>query len=340
MTPVEFKQELKNLRGGYFFCGEEDYLKKYYFDAAAKAVMPDDDVFNRVCINRDNYSPETLMSAITALPVMAERKLIEVTDLPLSEMTDTETDELISVLSSLPDYEYNVLLMSVGSDGFDMGTPKQPSKTMKKFSEVLKPVVFAKETPARLASWCAKHFSSERIIALPDTVSALLDRCGCDMYNLSSEIAKLCFYLKQNGRDRLTVDDVVNVASESKEIAAFDFANAILDGKTDAAISILNELEARKEKPEIILSGITRVVCDLYAVKLLTDGGVNAQAISSKLKMHEYKAKLYVKSVSKTDASALSSLVKSCYDADIKIKSTPLDSYAVLDRLAIQASLR
>lgn len=75
---------------------------------------------------------------------------------------------------------------------------------------------------------------------------------------LASEIDKLTYYLKSVGREKLTEADVDLVSSESREIAAFDFANAILDGNAGRALSILSELRLRKEKPEIILSGYPR----------------------------------------------------------------------------------
>lgn len=157
---------------------------------------------------------------------------------------------------------------------------------------------------------------------------------------LASEIDKLTYYLKSVGREKLTEADVDLVSSESREIAAFDFANAILDGNAGRALSILSELRLRKEKPEIILSGITRVICDLCAVKALLESGASSQTVAQRLKMHSYKAGLYVKSASRTDSAKLRRLASICYDADIRIKTTPLDSYGVLDRLTVEASMR
>ena len=291
-------------------------------------------------LTEDQYTPNALMSAIEALPVMSDRKLIELSGLPLSEMKESELDDLTEVLMKLPEYEYNVLVLYVDSENFDAGTSKQPSKLLKKLSSCLKPVVFAKETPARLAAWTAKHFAAELIVAPPDAVNALLSKCGCDMHTLSSEIAKLCWYLKANDRERLTEADVALVSSESKEIAAFDFANAILDGRADSAFSILNELKLKKEKPEILLSGITRVVCELCTVKALMEAGAGVSAISQRMKIHEYKAGLYAKSAAKTDSAKLRQLAENCFEADVRIKSTSLDSYEVLDRLAAEAAVR
>lgn len=340
MTASEFKNELKHLSGGYLFCGEEDYLMRHYLAAARDSIVAKDDIFNRIVITEDNYSPDTLMTAIESLPVMSDRKFIEVFGIQFGGMKEQEIDELCDVLSRLPQYEYNVLIIYADADNFDAGTVKIPSKLLKRFQSVIKTVLFARESRARLATWTAKHFAAGLIVAPPDTVDLLISRCACDMSVLASEIDKLTYYLKSQGREKLTVDDVLLVSTESRDIAAFDFTNAILDGNTGQALSILTELRLRREKPEIILAGITRVICDLIAVKSLLDSGAGSQAVAQKMKIHPFKAGLYIKSASRTDSAKLNRIAGICYDADIRIKSTPLDSYGVLDRLTVEASIR
>lgn len=340
MTANEFKSELKQLAGGYLFCGEEDYLKRHYLSAARDIVVGKDDFFNRIIITQDNYSPSFLMSSIESLPVMNEKKFIEVLGLNFNDMKEQELDEFIDVLQKLPKYEYNVLVVYAYFDSFDIGTPKKPSKVFTKISSVIKPVIFSRETPARLASWVSKHFSSELIIALPDAVNALLKKCGNDMSVLASEIQKLCWYLKENGRDRLTEADVELVAADSKETIAFEFTDAILNGRVSSALSILNGFRLKKEKPEIILSGISKTICDMYAIKILVDSGISATEISQKLGIHSYRVGIYIKSIANVEINKLRKLADICYDADIRIKFSTLDSYSVLDRLAVEATIR
>ncbi len=340
MTPNEFRTELKKLKGGYLFCGEEDYLKRHYLSALRSASVDEGDAFNHIILTGDTYSPERLFAAIEALPMMAERKLIEINSLYISSMSEGELDGLVSVLKCLPEYEYNILVMYTEPDELDIGNKKAPSKELKALSECLTPVIFERETPARLSSWVAKHFASELIIAPPDTVALLIDRCGCDMYALSNEIDKLSCYLKTQGREKLTIDDVIKVCGERKEIAAFDFANAILDLNTEKAFSVLGEMKKQKEKPEIILSGISRVVCDLEIIKYSTENGIPLADVAKKLKFHEYKAGLYAKSASRTTVERLRALSEKCYEADLLIKSSKLDNYVILERLVVEATRR
>ena len=157
---------------------------------------------------------------------------------------------------------------------------------------------------------------------------------------LSGEINKLCCYLKANGRDKLTLEDVLNVSCERKEIEAFDFANAILEGSASKAFSVLGEMKKRREKPEIILSGISRVVGDLTVIKTLLDSGYNLSDVEKALNLHSYKVSLYAKSASRTPLSTLKKINEDCYKADISIKSSSNNSYTVLERLVYEALKR
>lgn len=340
MTPSEFKAELKKLSGGYLFYGEEDYLKRYYLNALRKQTVTEGDVFNHIVINSESYTPERLSASLEALPVMADRKLVEVNSLYLSSMSENELEELCSVLARLPDYEYNVLVIYTEPDELDPGVKNKPSPSLKKLTEYLKPVFFDRETPARLADWTYKHFVKELIVAPHDAVTTLVSRCGGDMYTLSGEIDKLCCYLKANGRDKLTEEDVVRICGERKEIGAFELANAILDRSPARAFAVLSEMKKVKERPEAILSGISRTISDLLTVKVLIDSGMSMQTIEKRLVMNSYRLSLYSKSAAKNSHSDLKNVLDRCYEADKLIKSTQLNSYTVLERLAIEASRR
>ena len=77
------------LFGGYLFYGEEEYLKRNSLSEARKSVFPDGpDSFNHIRLDAENFSIEALENAIMALPVFAEKKLIEIHSLNLSSMKD------------------------------------------------------------------------------------------------------------------------------------------------------------------------------------------------------------------------------------------------------------
>ena len=342
MTVAEFKSEIKNgLSGGYLLCGEEAYLRRHYMAQARSSVVADpNDVFNHITLNGDSYSLEALSDAIQALPVFSEKKLIEVSGVCFSEMSADGIQEFCDVVSTLPEYEYNVLLVNVGPDELDPGTEKRYSKLLKELSGYLKPIIFERETPGKLAKWVKQHFTSKGIFISSESALEIVKFCGDDMYNLSGEVDKLISYTLQKGSEKFDEKDIPYISSRTNEIQAFDLANAVLDGNSSLAYSILYELKMKKERPEMILSGISRVICDLAMIKSLSDSGIGSREAAQKLKMHEYKASLYYKSAAKCTSAVLDNAIELCHDADIKIKNTQLDSYNVLDSLVASVSKR
>ena len=75
------------------------------------------------------------------------------------------------------------------------------------------------------------------------------------------------------------------------------------------------------------------MVCDLLAIRTMSDGGQTAAEIASALKMHEYRVGLYLKQARKTDAVLLQNAVTACQIADRALKRSAADGYGVIERL-------
>ena len=331
-----FRKQLKaGLRGGYLFFGEEDYLKSFSLRAAREAVCADETfaVFNDVQLAPIDYTPSALLSALMPPPMMSDQKIVTVNGLAISAMKPGELDELYEVLATLEDYDYNVLIISVPSGLIDEGNmPKRPSAVFSELSKYLTPVRFDAVTGSRLISWVGKHFEHHGVRATPEVCSALIDRCGRSMFDLASETEKLSYYALQNGRDFVSCDDVVKVSASVIDSDAYALANAILDGKYAAAIDALNVMKFRRVEPVIILSEVSRVICDLVSVKALQSDGMQIGQIASALKMNEYKAKLYASAASVKTKEKLERALLLCSEADLSLKLSP-QGYTAIERL-------
>ncbi len=344
MTGAEFGTLLKKgVSGGYLFYGEEAYLKHRYLESLRKRILPDPglDAFNRFAFDERNYDADSLRSAIASFPVMAEQKLIELHSLPLRQMSSGEITDLTSALSEITEGDGTVLVLYTTPDELDPGTVKKPSALFKTLSGVLTPVAFDRETPARLQKWIEQHFAAQHVFAPHELCQLLTDYVGKDMYALAGQIDKLACYVLAQGRDRLTEEDIRKAACRYREEEPFDFANAILNGDLCEALSLLSEKKLRKEAPEVILAGVSTVFTDLLTLRILYDNGFSPKEMSQKTNMHEYRVNLYLRTASKKPAALLKKALSLCSDADLKIKSTPLDPYVLLDRLVVEtATLR
>ncbi len=330
------KQLKKGLSGGYLFFGEEDYLKNFSLRSARETVCSDETfaVFNDVRIDALDYSPSALMDALAPPPMMADKKIVTLSGIAISEMRQGELDELYDVLSTLPDYDYNVLIVSVPSGLFDEGSlPKKPSAVLLELSKYLTPVRFEPVSEARLNVWVAKHFEHNGVSADPRLCSMLIERVGSSMFSLASEIEKISFYILEHGRNTLTADDVKNVSISVIDAEAYALANAILEGRHADAMYALNVMKFNQAKPVEVLGEVSAAISDMLAIKLLQLQGQPVSEMARMLKMRsEYRAKLYAAAVATKSEQRLRRALLLCSEADLTLKLS-MQGYTAIERL-------
>ncbi len=338
LKEADFRKALKtNATGGYLFFGEEDYMKSAALRMARQSVTEADPAmaaFNDVRLDGLDFTPAALLDAMTVPPMGADRKIITVTGLNLSALRASDMDKLCEALSEIPDYPYNLVIVSAAADTLDAGTlPKKPSELLTTLSEYLTPVYFERNTPAKLAGWVQKHYLHGGVQADPKVCQFTVEYCGRNMFTLAGEIEKVAFYVRAKGRDTATEADVRTAAIPAMEYDAFAFTNAITDRRRADALDILADLRLRRVEPLFVLSEVSRVVCDLMAIRTMSDGGQTAAEISAALKMHEYRVGIYLKQARKTDPALLRNAVIAAEAADRALKSSGADGYGVIERL-------
>lgn len=329
------RQIKKGLSGGYLFFGEEDYLKSFALSSARAAVCSDETfaVFNDVRIDPLDYSAAALSGALMPPPMMAEQKIVTINGLAICDLKPTELEELYETLSALPEYDYNVLIISVPAGLLDEGVlPKKPSAVFTELSKYLTPVQFDTITGSRLVAWVGKHFEHHGVEASPAVCSSLIERCGRSMFTLSSETEKISYYVKSHGRAQVTEEDVENISVSVIDSDAYALANAILDGRYEEAIDALNVMKFRRIEPVIILAEVSRVIYELLWIKLMQTEGASISDISRGLKINEYKARLYAQAASGKSEDKLRRALLLCSEADLSLKLS-MQGYTAIERL-------
>lgn len=335
MTQAEFRKELKGgLSGTYIFYGDEEYLKKFYAGRAQIHTVGDDPdlaSWNTHIINAEGDSALGELEAATlSVSMMGDRTFVRY-NASLTALSEDETDILLDIIENL-DREQTVLLIVTPPDGFDAGTAKRPSAMFKKYSAAATLVDLSAESPAELKKWMARRLSQDSLAITPDAQELLLSRATGNMFILSGELEKLAAYSLANGISEIDSAVVTTVSSVTAEEDAFALANAILDGDRRKALSVLYIHKMRRESAVSVLAAVTKCICDMMAVAYLSEEGADKAAIASGMKMHEYRAGLYLRAVSAYPPGQFLAAATRCREADIKLKSTSLD-YIALERL-------
>lgn len=341
MTPKELQKLCKSgtVKGGFLFFGEEEYMKSRCLQMVKNAVVGEgDDPFNHVRISAE--APgflERLTDQVCSLPMFAEKKLVELHSVNYNRLSSADSEELFALLSALDEYEECVLVLYAVPGEFDEGRlPKAPSPLYKKLSALVQCVQFEHETPASLNNWVCRHFSAHGVFCPAHIASELIAYCSEDMFTLSSEIEKLAFYTLAKEKKEVDPADIPLVCCGNSIDGAFAFTDALLGGKSEEAARLLSRMKLKKERPENILGGVVDTLSGMYLCRSLLQEGLSKEEISKKTGLHAFRVDKFLKATAGKSAKRLSRALELCMDADLKIKSSPLNDYTVLDRLVMR----
>ena len=341
MTNADFNKKIKeNPCGNYLFYGEEDYLKSHAIKALKDALGIDEafEIFNFVTLDVLDYTPDKLIDMLSMPPMMAEYKLVVLSGLNIKKMSSrsnsSELNDLIDALKHLEEFDYNVFVMTVPSGNITEEMPKKaPTGALKTLSEVLQPIKFESPTPQKLSLWAIRHFEHHAIQASATDCSYLIDYCGKNMFTLSSEIEKLSLYIRAKERDTLVRDDIAEVCNAEMEYGAFEFSNAILDGRRGDALNILSVMKFKQVEPLIILGELSGIFSDLLKIKIMLLSGKNNQQISSETGINIHKVGIYATSARRMELDRLKHLVSMTAEADLAMKFRYDSGYLHLEKL-------
>ena len=332
-----FRKEIKKgLSGGYLFFGEEDYMKSFCLRLARESICTEETfaVFNDVRISPLDYTPSVLLNALMPPPMMADKKIITIDGLALFDMKSPDTDEFYEVLSTLSEYDYNVLIISVPySSAEESASKKKLLSLLSEPSKYLTPVQFDSIAPARLSSWLAKHFEHHGVTASPSVCNLIIERCGRSMFVLSSESEKLSYYVLSHGRKDITAQDVDNICTTAISSDAFALTNAITDGKYAEAIDALRIMKFHKVDPTIILAEVSRTLCDLLCIKCMQEQGATIpEMMKATGQKNDFVTKAYARAATKKSKEKLRRAIILCSEADTMLKESS-QTYEPIERL-------
>ena len=174
-------QTLKNdlaagrAQNAYIFYGEETYLREYYLKELRKKLIPAGfEEFNYHTLEGKDLTVQTLAETAEAMPMMAERTLIVVSDFDLFKLNEDQRERLIAFLEDIPPYCCVVFLY----DTVDY----KPNRTMKKLykavTDHVQVVEFRPADNSDLVVWIARRFKALGKEIDRQTAEYLIFTCG------------------------------------------------------------------------------------------------------------------------------------------------------------------
>lgn len=334
----KLKADLKEgtLGCAYIFCGEESYLREYYLEEVRKQLIPAGfEEFNYHRMEGKGLTVQALAEMAEAMPMMAERTLLVVTDLDLFKLDEEQREKLIAFLGDLPSYCCVIFVYDT--------LEYKPNRTMKKLAkavaEHVETVEFKAQDSSDLAAWIARRFKALGKGIDRQTAEYLIFTCGGLMTGLVPEIQKIGAYAKG---PVITQKDIDAVADPVLSAEVFKLSDAVLQGDYDRAASILGDLLKLQTEPILILAALGSQLRRIYTARMAIDSGKDKYWLMELWEMKsDYPAKLLLSAAKKTTAAWCADAVTMCQVLDRRMKSEKgIDAAGELKLLLVRLGAR
>lgn len=326
------KQDLKNHTVGslYLIGGEESYLKQHYLAQLEKEVVDETfRDFNYTVFEGSSLKIEDLSDTIDSFPMMAERRMIVVRDLDVFKSNAALKEQLIQIISDLPDYVCLVFYY----DTIEL----KPDKRTKLYTVMTKTGCVADFSHLErhdLIPWVKRHARAAGKQIDNNTCDYLLFICGTSMTNLLLEIEKASAH---SATDSIQKSDIDAVCTKVLDAVTFDLTDAITVQRFDRALGLVNELIAQKNEPIVLLAAVARHIQRLYAARLALEAHSSEQQLMELLgSKSPYYARKMQQSAAQLSVKWLRRALLLCGESDVAMKSTGSDRQKVLELLLLQ----
>ena len=321
----------------YFIYGKEPLLVNMYADRLVeKTVGADADDFNLQRLG-DLPDPDILTDYVEALPVFADMKAVLVKDFD-PERADAELSKrYLNIISDVP--ESTVLIFY--SPSLDIEEKGMKAKT-KKFIETADKhgIVCAVEQmkPPKIAELCVKKAAKEGIVISPDDALFLTERTGGHMLEASDEMSKLMSYVGKGGR--ITRQEIEMLVPKQLSAGVFELADAVNSGRRADAFRIIDELFLQQLEAISIMGALSGTFLDMYCAKLARNDGISPVKAAPMFGCFGGKAWVFSNKIFPAAANLpteyLRQTVKVLSEADITLKSRPVDHRTVIEETVVK----
>lgn len=320
----------KNMDRLYFFYGEESFLMSYYLETIRKLLLdPLTESFNYHRFTSENFDLTAFLEAVENLPMMAEHTLVQVDDIDLFKLNESEREKIAAVFSDIP--EYCTIVFTY------LTIEWKPDKRMKKLWEQIDShglaVEFRKQDIRELVPWISRHFAAQQKKISNDLCAYLIDITGGTMTALSGEIQKICAY---SGTQEIKKSDIDAVTEPVLDAVVFQMTDRISEGAYEKAFQSLSQLLKMQQEPLAILGALGSHFRRLLVGKCLMEQGKSAYELQKLCGIPDYPARKIMESARRMDKSFCGRASELVLETDYRMKTSFDDSQRLLEMLILQ----
>lgn len=312
----------------YYFYGDDSFLiqkaiekiKKTSLDLSATS-------FNYDVLRGGDVEVGNLLNIALTPPLLSQRRLILVKEAELLKEKDLQA--LYPYLKNPS--EFTIIIFWSRQKNID-----DTNKFFKEFKR--KGEVICLNHPKEIVAYIKKEVEKfGKRIGL-DTINLLVQTVGNDLQCIHNELKKLFLYVGE--KKIITGSDVEKVVSHVKMSSIFALTEALGRQQCPRALSLLKEMLEGGEIPLVILGMIARQLRLIFQTKIILQKGGSPKEIEKQLKVPFYLAKELLKQAENFSFSKLKEDFARIFHTDLALKSSPLPSSLLLERLIIELCSR
>ena len=315
----------------YMLYGEEKFLlskaTRKLMDAIVGDHYPD---FNLQKFDGTTASVDQIALAVEALPFLAERKCVAVSDFNVETRSPQEVKKLLELMEGAP--ESTVFIFYLPSVSLDY---KKSAKWKSFYGTVNRWAVtvdFGLRTKSDLEKLLSAAAGKRGCQLSRVNAGRIIDQCGNDLQTLYHELEKVCAFVKEGEITRQHIEQMV---TKNLETTVFLLSKALVAGNYEKAYEILDLLFAQNEEPVSILAVLSSAYVDMYRVRAALQSG---QPVSELSKTFDYKGKEFRLRNAERDGAGMSmemlwESLDVLLQTDVALKSTRTDNRLWMEEL-------
>lgn len=319
----------------YVLSGAEDYLR----DLAAKTIA--DLVFGKDGFRDFNESEfslsvegnlESALAAAEQLPMMADRRIVRITDVRVSAtaVKDTlkeEHEEMLAAYLANPAQTSVVIFIADELNGV--------RKVGKLLREKAAAVEFGRLSEGELVHWARGKAYEAGSEADERTLRHLTALTGPDLRRLTNEIEKLSTAALPE--KTITFELVDLLVPNVREIDNFRLADQLLAGNRPGVLKTLKKILDDGAEPVMLLGLLSYNFRRLLMAKEMMEHGAERSDITRAIKINRYSdQEPFLAAARRADANMLASVLKRLADVDLALKTSVGGGGAAGTRIQIE----
>ncbi len=331
----ELKMALKNKDLGrlYFFHGEEVFLLHHYLGQMKKQVLdPLTESFNFHKLGSETFSIQAFADAVENLPMMAEATFVQVDEIDIFKLNESDRTKIGEILSDIPDYCTVVFTY--------ITVPFKPDKRLKKLWDAVDKngqiVEFAKQDQRDLVAWITRHFAAREKRISTDLCVYLIDITDGTMTSLSGEISKICAY---SGAPEIKRSDIDAVVEPVLDAVVFQMTDLLSTGKYAEALIKLQQLLKMQQEPLAILGAVGGHFRRISTARTLLDNGKTASELQKLCGLADYPARKSMEAARRFSPAFCRKAAELVLETDYKMKTSFDDPERLLELLLLELAM-